>query len=666
MATLWQLLLDWLRLVRSARARPYLLITLFVDASLAFVFLVAIQSYLPEQYATSAALPGYALAAYGGAKLAGQLVGGRLIDRLGAGRGLLLGIGLIAAGQAALMSAAVTPYAALPAAAIYGLGGAVVWPAIYVLAAAEFPAEERARLTSGMTLTTGMALALGLGLGFVLPTSFPYTAATALSLIAAVPAAIGARRFASIRPQAAEAPAARVSAGQIVRAVLNPQRLGFSLVVLLQTVTLGALLAVFRSYGRDVIGVSFREELLLLVPAGVVGAGAVVVGGALSDRVGRIPLIGTGFLIASLSVWSLSTVSAPIPVLALAALVALGLGLAMPSTGAMQLDLSRAAGAGTLLGWFLTMEGLGHAIGPAAGAWLSGTAGTTPVLWLAGGLFAAISVIALVPPIWGNLSFDAVGAARRTNVLLSGALKGGLVVGLVLPVISTYWAWTPSSQVYGHIITHGPRDRMTVALTFDDGPSNPWTLRIADTLDAYGVQGTFFVVGMNADRHPEIVKELVDRGHLVGNHSYKHQKSDAVLQLKYGELGKAERAIAQAAGVCPALFRPPNGFHTPWQLRAVSHHHMKTVDWDVIPRDWKDPPPEEIVSRVLDSVKPGSIILLHDGDNTNDGTDRSATLAALPGIINGLRERGYEFARLDELLSVDPYLPSCDGMKDGA
>ena len=666
MATLWQLFFDWLRLVRSARARPYLLITLFVDASLAFVFLVAIQSYLPEQYATSAALPGYALAAYGGAKLAGQLLGGRLIDRLGAGRGLLLGIGLIAAGQAALISAAITPEAVLPAAAIYGLGGAVVWPAIYVLAAAEFATEERARLTSGMTLTTGMALALGLGLGFVLPASFPYMAAAALSLVAVVPAAIGAARFTSIRPQSAQPAAARLNAGQIVRAVLHPQRLGFSLVILLQTATLGALLAVFRAYGRDVINVSFREELLLLAPAGAVGAGALMAGGALSDRVGRIPLIGTGFLVAGLSVWSLSTVSAPIPVLVFAALAALGLGLAMPSTTALQLDLSRTAGAGTLLGWFLTMEGLGHAVGPAMGAWLSGSAGTTPVLWLAGGLFAIIAVIAFVPPIWGSLSFDAVRAARRTNVLVSGALKGGLVVGLVLPVLGTYWAWTPSSQVYGDIITHGPRDRMSVALTFDDGPNDPWTLRIADTLDEYGVQGTFFVVGMNADRHPGIVKELVNRGHLVGNHSYEHKKSDAVLQPKYGELGKAERAIARAANVCPALFRPPNGFHTPWQLRAVSHHHMKAVDWDVIPRDWKNPPPEVIVNRVLSSVKPGSIILLHDGDDTNQGTDRSATLAALPGIIEGLRAKGYDFVRLDKLLSVDPYLPGCSGLKDGA
>jgi peptidoglycan/xylan/chitin deacetylase (PgdA/CDA1 family) len=90
---------------------------------------------------------------------------------------------------------------------------------------------------------------------------------------------------------------------------------------------------------------------------------------------------------------------------------------------------------------------------------------------------------------------------------------------------------------------------------------------------------------------------------------------------------------------------------------------MKTVTWDVIPRDWKDPPSDVIVSRVLDSVQPGSIILLHDGDNTNQGTDRSATLSALPGIIEGLRARGYDIVRLDQLLSIQPYLPTCDGLQ---
>ena len=91
---------------------------------------------------------------------------------------------------------------------------------------------------------------------------------------------------------------------------------------------------------------------------------------------------------------------------------------------------------------------------------------------------------------------------------------------------------------------------------------------------------------------------------------------------------------------------------------------MRAVGWDVQPSDWKNPPPETIVKRVLDSVKPGSIVLLHDGSDTQQGVDRSATLNALPGIIQGLRDEGYRFVRLDELLGLPPYLTACDGLQE--
>jgi len=241
-----------------------------------------------------------------------------------------------------------------------------------------------------------------------------------------------------------------------------------------------------------------------------------------------------------------------------------------------------------------------------------------------------------------------------------------VLVVAALMGLGYYWASSPSSQMYGSITTHGPRDEKLVALTFDDGPNQPWTLEIAETLKRYDVKATFFVVGANAEAAPQVVRTLTEEGHLVGNHSYGHHKRDALLDLRYGELSHAEEAIAKAAGVCPALFRPPNGFHTPWQLRTVSSHQMRTVGWDVQPSDWEDPPAEEIVRRVVDSVRPGSIVLLHDGSDTKQGVDRSATLNALPGIIEGLRARGYRFVRVDELLSVQPYISTCAGLEDGS
>ncbi len=429
MRTVTGLLLDWLRLVRSRRTRPYLLITLFVDSTFIFVFLVALQSYLPEEHGGGAALPGYTLAAYGAAKLAAQLPGGRLIDRVGGGRGLFMGLALIVLGQGALLAAALVPEAALPAAAVYGLGSAVLWPAVYALASTTFAPAERARLTSAMTLTTGFALIVGLGLGLVLPARFPYTAATAMALAAVVLAFVSA---AAMRPAAGEPagsgqPHLAGSLWDVAMSALRPQRLGFALVMLLQSSAVGALLAVFRSYGRDLLGVSFRQELLLLAPAAVLAAGAVVVGGVLADRLGRVPLLGSGFLAAGLAIWFLSNVTRSAAVIPLAAAGGMGFGLALPSVGALSMDLSRSAGRGTLLAWFMTMEGLGHAAGPALGAWVNAMAGTAAVLWVVAALLAVAAPAALLLLISAPLPSGAAAddAPNEGDRLLLGLVKDG-------------------------------------------------------------------------------------------------------------------------------------------------------------------------------------------------------------------------------------------------
>ena len=640
----------------SRRVRPSAGLAFCIDAGLIFVLFVAVQSYLPEHHRTSAALAGYVLAAYGAAKLAGQFGAGRLIDRIRPRRGLALGLCLTTAGQAAMLLAALRTEAAIPAAAIYGIGGAVVWPSIFAIAAEDFAESERARLSSAMTAATGAAVAAALGLGFILPQGFPYEVAIMLAMAGA----LGAFYFARGLPEASDLPNTEEwPAIGLARTMISGQRLAFSLIIFLQAAILGAILAIFRGYGADILHTSLRNELLLLMPAGAAGACAVLAGGSLADRYGRIPVLGAGYLLVTFSIWGLSTSGYTPAVIVLSVTAALGLAMALPCTGALSMDLAKSVGTGTLLGWFLTMEGAGHAIGPAAAGLVAGKAGTAPVLWLVGGLAAAIAVIALVAPIWSQVR-DSGRRRPFGRALFSGTAKGTVLAGVILPVIATYVAWNPSSQLYGAMISHGPRDRMHVAITFDDGPNAPWTTRIADVLDRQGVAATFFVVGQNAEAHPEIVRDLAARGNLIGNHSYHHRKRDAILDPDYSDLWKAEEAIASAAGVCPAIYRPPNGFHTPWQLHAVEGHGMKTVTWDVIPRDWKNPQAATIVSRVMDSVRAGSIILLHDGDDTNQGTDRSATLQALPGIIQGLRERGYEIVRLDKLLGVPAYLPDCN------
>jgi peptidoglycan-N-acetylglucosamine deacetylase len=651
-------ILAGLRPLRERGMRKYALLTFFVDSALVFGLIVAVQSYLPQQHPASEATAGYVLAAYGAAKLVGQLPAGRLIDRFGPRRGLFGGLCLAGAGLAAMLLAVAKSELAIGAAALYGLGAAAVWPAIYSMAAGEFPEDQRARLSAAMTVATGLAVATALALGAILPAGFPYAAAIGLSAGAMVCALLLVGDFRSAQPSRTETAESGEVGERLSRLLMTPSRMSFSLIVLLQGAIIGALLAVFGSYGRNSLHVSMREELALFAPAAAAGACAVLVSGSLADRVGRIPVLGTGFLAVTIGVWGLSATTASEAVVVLAVLTATGLAFAMPSSGALAIDLSKGAETATLLGWFLTMESIGHAVGPAIGGALNQAGGAAPVLWLVGGLAAVAAMIAFVPPVWTPTPKATPGRRPFRGMLALGA-KGGLVLSLGFPVIATYLAWQPGSQLYGEMITHGPRDRMEVAITFDDGPNAQWTPMIAETLRRYGVQATFFTIGKNAEAHPDVLHRLVDQGQLIGNHSYHHHKSDSLLDPGYGDLWTAEHAIYAAAGVCPAIYRPPNGFHTPWQLHAVAHHNMKTVTWDVIPRDWKDPPPEVIVQRVLDSAKPGSIILLHDGQDTEQDIDRSATLNALPGIIEGLRAKGYKIVRLDQLLSIPAYLEDC-------
>lgn len=392
MSTFRQLLLDWLQLARSPRARPFILITLFVDAAFIFVFLVAIQSYLVDRHNANLALPGYTLAAYGAAKLAAQLFAGRLIDRLGSTRAAQLGVAIIVIGQLSLLAGAVTPAAVLPAAAVYGFGSAVLWPALFARASDRFPAGERAKLGSAMTLTTGVSLILGLGLGLALPARFPYTAATAIAFTMIVLAAAASAGLRAPATESWEMPIDRgpASLRAVTAIALEPRRLGFAMIVLLESAAVGGLQAVFRSYGRDLLGVSFRQELLYLAPAAIFGAGAVVVGGALADRLGRLPLLGLGFLGSGVSIWLLSGITSPAGLIPLAVLGGVGAGLATPSLSALSMDLSRTAGQGTVLAWFMTMEGLGHAGGSALGGWVNASVGTAHVLQVVATLFATV------------------------------------------------------------------------------------------------------------------------------------------------------------------------------------------------------------------------------------------------------------------------------------
>ena len=189
-------------------------------------------------------------------------------------------------------------------------------------------------------------------------------------------------------------------------------------------------------------------------------------------------------------------------------------------------------------------------------------------------------------------------------------------------------------------------NKKTVALTFDDGPHPQYTQEILDILGEYGVHATFFVIGENAERHPELVEAEEAAGHEIGNHTYSHRDLCKLTDEEIrSEIDGAERILYEDQEIRTRLLRPPGGNVGPGVCRIAAERDYTVVCWSVDTRDWAHTPTDKIVQNVLSSVKEGDIILFHDyvvGD--------SPTPAALRLIIPKLLDEGYRFVTVSELL----------------
>lgn len=209
---------------------------------------------------------------------------------------------------------------------------------------------------------------------------------------------------------------------------------------------------------------------------------------------------------------------------------------------------------------------------------------------------------------------------RRTGAL------GAVVALLLIPVAGC--------------IRYEP-DPGAVALTFDDGPHPTWTPQVLDILDFAGIKATFFVIGENVARYPNLTAEIQRRGHSVQNHSYTH--SDLVTLSNDqvdGELTRTNAEIQETGVSRPGCLRPPYGSYDQRIDLLAANRGLELVLWDVDPRDWARPGVPTIVDRATQAGS-GDIILLHDG-----GGDRSQTVEALPEIITELDAQGYDFQPL--------------------
>jgi peptidoglycan/xylan/chitin deacetylase (PgdA/CDA1 family) len=225
-------------------------------------------------------------------------------------------------------------------------------------------------------------------------------------------------------------------------------------------------------------------------------------------------------------------------------------------------------------------------------------------------------------------------------------------------MVFVYGYVIPSAPVFGKVYYKGNIHDKIVALTFDDGPNEPYTSEVLDILDKYDVKATFFCVGKNVELYPETAKRIVAEGDVLANHSYTHDANHALTEYGARDLVMAEQAIYDTVGVKPHLYRPPHGKKSPWELDAIRDEGMIEVTWSVSSAELNGATASSLAENIIRETHGGSIILMHDGYGTQHNcqkADKSLTVEALPIIIQKLQAEGYTFVTVPELLDVPAY-----------
>jgi peptidoglycan-N-acetylglucosamine deacetylase len=234
--------------------------------------------------------------------------------------------------------------------------------------------------------------------------------------------------------------------------------------------------------------------------------------------------------------------------------------------------------------------------------------------------------------------------------------------GVAAIAAAGYQSMAPTGQWLGRTFTGARRGSKLLALTFDDGPNDPHTLRLLEILAKHDVRATFFVIGRYVQQRPDIVRELVKAGHAVGNHTFSHPllTFKSVARVR-NELATCHHVLTEAVGEPSNLFRPPFGGRRPAVLRIARDLRLEPVMWTVTGYDWKAPSAEYIERKVVLKVRGGDVILLHDGGHLEMGADRSRTVTATDRLISRYKTEGYEFLTIPEMMARTRTQPMATG-----
>ena len=248
---------------------------------------------------------------------------------------------------------------------------------------------------------------------------------------------------------------------------------------------------------------------------------------------------------------------------------------------------------------------------------------------------------------WGNITYISQWGRAGKREVLTGKVSGETAEGDVLEE-------TRNVEVVVHQISPDDAGRKLIALTFDDGPADPYTEKYLEILDQYGIKATFFNLGQNIKEYPDLAKKIVDSGNELMSHTHQHQqltKLDAAsLQSEFRD---AFDLIDSTTGHQTTSFRPPYGDFTEGSWLKSGGLASLSVLWNLDSEDWRRAGADSIVSKSTTGAFSGAIILMHDG-----GGDRTQDVEALPRIISTLQSEGYEFVTVGELMKSDSSIPA--------
>jgi len=214
-----------------------------------------------------------------------------------------------------------------------------------------------------------------------------------------------------------------------------------------------------------------------------------------------------------------------------------------------------------------------------------------------------------------------------------------------------YQSMAPTGRWYGRTFTGLESGSKRIALTYDDGPNDPHTLKLLEVMARHEVHATFFMIGRYVRQRPDIVLDVSRAGHVIGNHTLTHPLLifESAARTR-AELVECRAALTDAVGKHSNLFRPPFGGRRPVTLRIARDLGLETVMWNVTGYDWNAPSAAHVEKKVMGQTHGGDVVLLHDGGHRAMGADRGPTVIATDNLIRRYKDQGFQFVTVTEMM----------------